>query len=1191
MKKTKKQLALAMAAAVTASLFSPAGAVEAASKPAWKSTKVSLVKGKSANFTLKNISSGYKTTFTSSNKKIVKVKKVNNKKVKITAVKAGTATVKAVVKNKKGKKVKTLTKKVKVTNPTVKVTTKPTATVSTTTQPTATPYVDTAKLVKISGKNVTVKSVSGINNTDFTFTVTATLADGTKLSDLVPSAVKTALTGTKITLTGEENKIVLTATYSDYSSDKDSIIYKIDNASVLQPSKNNGDVGSANGSYKLASDSFIFAGDLFSSYYEALVGNSVSGYIYAKNTKLPLKNATVTAYTSDSTKTVKTDSNGFYELPLTSGTYTISAQAEDSTKYFISNANGKVNTNNKTACNMYIDTYNREELFITGTVRSDVNNGTLENAVVTLYEVNNGVEKKVASVKTGANGMYTFKNKGAADTDDYKEFLEVNNVAEKDISVKTFDYNKGLNRGITYKLVISKEFSKSNLTNAHETTEIKDVVLGDSRQKDIGNTVLRGIKQIKNYDISAKWNCDLPELGTDKTVETTVKFCMLVDGKYVPIVSKKVKLEVDSNTKEAEKYVLTENNFFAKEYPTIPSGRYYMLLDDGNSTKSAIAVEAVDISEGSSVSVDFKVNAGKSTSVGTNCSIMNSVSKKNYKNGSPVYVVSDTEGNLLTSDGKNVEVQPVYSYYRKIGNDLVFLSTVKAELKYYETGSLFNISASTGIARTETDCDYVVIPAQSYIYGEDSVSFTQSNQEMSAITYSCAGAANINYVKIKSLSQIKTSDTVTLKESSKLNIDYVALYDADKNTKIAQYDCEDVSYTVKDLISTGVAIPDTETGFKGLKPSSLADGTGKYKVVLKIADYDAVDTTVAVTDFQSVEVTQTSNINYTQKTTLTGSLTIGGSVDAQDSDVSTVDALLILYDKNGTIVGAQTYGNKKDVRKYAFVNGENAYLEEDGEYTLVVRGIHHNSDISFETYVEKITITSGEKVDHNISLQKGSNGSVTISATDEKNNYLENGNVTLYDENYVNLLTVEYVAGYDILKTLTTVDPSLIGIYNIPKNEKSSKEWVANQCIPKGNYKAVITSDRTQLYTIDAITISSGQHWTKTDILIPLMGSENEVKLTLKYAHQLEKNKKSPFEMCVVYDESGNIVAQKVVFDTLANTDELSYNTVNVFIPNVPGTYSVVVYSTGSFLNRDTVPVQGIDKELEVKLVKSDVVG
>ena len=143
MKKTKKQLALAMAVTMTASLFSPAGAVDAATKPAWKSTKASLVKGKSANFTLKNVASSYKVTFSSTNKKIVKVKKVNNKKVKVTAVKAGTATVKAVVKNKKGKKVKTLTKKVKVTNPTVKKTPVPVP-VATTAVPVATTPVPVA---------------------------------------------------------------------------------------------------------------------------------------------------------------------------------------------------------------------------------------------------------------------------------------------------------------------------------------------------------------------------------------------------------------------------------------------------------------------------------------------------------------------------------------------------------------------------------------------------------------------------------------------------------------------------------------------------------------------------------------------------------------------------------------------------------------------------------------------------------------------------------------------------------------------------------------------------------------------------------------------------------------------------------------------------------------------------------------
>lgn len=163
MKKTKKQLALAMAVTMTASLFSPAGAVDAAAKPAWKSTKASLVKGKSANFTLKNVASSYKVTFSSSNKKIVKVKKVNNKKVKVTAVKKGTAKIKAVVKNKKNKKIKTLTKKVMVKNPTVKPTAKPTVKptvpVATTTAPVAT------TTAPVTTAPVTTKAPTPINTT------------------------------------------------------------------------------------------------------------------------------------------------------------------------------------------------------------------------------------------------------------------------------------------------------------------------------------------------------------------------------------------------------------------------------------------------------------------------------------------------------------------------------------------------------------------------------------------------------------------------------------------------------------------------------------------------------------------------------------------------------------------------------------------------------------------------------------------------------------------------------------------------------------------------------------------------------------------------------------------------------------------------------------------------------------------
>ena len=108
---------------------------------------------------------------------------------------------------------------------------------------------------------------------------------------------------------------------------------------------------------------------------------------------------------------------------------------------------------------------------------------------------------------------------------------------------------------------------------------------------------------------------------------------------------------------------------------------------------------------------------------------------------------------------------------------------------------------------------------------------------------------------------------------------------------------------------------------------------------------------------------------------------------------------------------------------------------------------------------------------------------------------------------------------------------------------------------------------------------------------MPLIAGKDEIKLSIKYAHQLEVSKKSPFEMISVYNSKGEVVAQKAVFDTLSNKEgnELSYNSKDVYIPNVADTYTVVIYSNGSFLSKAQVTVQGTSKNVEIKLEKSSI--
>lgn len=232
MKKTKKQLALAMAVTMAAGLFSPAGVADAAAKPAWKSTKASLVKGKSANFTLKNIASSYKVTFSSSNKKVLTVKKVTKRKVKVTAVKAGTATVKAVVKNKKGKKVKTLTKKVKVTNPVVKKTPAPVATTAApaTLQPVATTVAPTATVVPVETTTAPSQTSGVVDPTieptptgipsgeQIVDKVTITAVGRTWIDIAFPDAIDSSAVADNFKVTTTESDIAATVTSAHWST-------------------------------------------------------------------------------------------------------------------------------------------------------------------------------------------------------------------------------------------------------------------------------------------------------------------------------------------------------------------------------------------------------------------------------------------------------------------------------------------------------------------------------------------------------------------------------------------------------------------------------------------------------------------------------------------------------------------------------------------------------------------------------------------------------------------------------------------------------------------------------------------------------------------------------------------------------------------------------------------------------------
>lgn len=206
-----------------------------------KKGKLVLNKGESTKLSVKTTPKKAikKVKFKTSNKKIATVSKTG----KVTAKKVGNCKVTIYATGSKKKRVL----KVKVIKPTTKPTPnktpsvpKNTPTSSDVLKPTATP-AQTANPagIKINGKSVIVKSVSSINNTDFTFTISAKLEDGTSLKDIISSAVQNAFQDTTVVLKKENTDIQLEASFVSYSNDKDTVTYKINNTTILQPSKNN----------------------------------------------------------------------------------------------------------------------------------------------------------------------------------------------------------------------------------------------------------------------------------------------------------------------------------------------------------------------------------------------------------------------------------------------------------------------------------------------------------------------------------------------------------------------------------------------------------------------------------------------------------------------------------------------------------------------------------------------------------------------------------------------------------------------------------------------------------------------------------------------------------------------------------------------------------------------------------------
>lgn len=1190
-----------------------------------KGNTLKMTKGK--KFTLKckitPSKASKKVKFKTSNAKIAKV----TTKGKITAVKKGTAKITVTCKaNSKVKK--TIT--VKVSNPVVKKTTKPKATtkpkvtatarVSATpvvtqnvatqnpatpvvtqnpaTQNPAIPVVTQNPATPVVTQTVTTQNPVGTEtptvaatptpvvtatpgvtvgnkalkldtatiNGDLTVMVKASCVDGTKLDSFSPTAVKSALEGSKLNLTN--GKVTLVANYQNYSYDNDCVTYVLDDASKakLQPSKNGGDVGSADGEYTISSTAF--SGEVKASYYETLAGNYLTGYVYDTSLGTPLKGAMITASTSDSSKSATTDENGFYKIPLSSATYKIKCKTD---KYFDMESTAKISNNNGTACNFNVKEYDEEKLMMYGRVVDAESGKPVSGANATIYQIDKaGKEKMVAVLSTSTEGYFLAKNLKAHTTVEYAALSKTVGTTGK-----TF-YNNPLSNDYTYKVVISKGMAQDNYSTIESKT-LEGISFSSGMVKDLGVTKVTPVKEVKELKVNVSLPIELQRALTSKEKMILSLYEKSMEDDFAKFVGSTT-VQVDADTKIID--VLKDTKMFSQS-PTIPNNTYYFILSYEDYASGNIPFKVLD-----AVAEVPTLDLQKAKDVTIN-STFNIINEKAVEKKPADNIVEVFENELGKSSGTDCEV--TYEVYEVVDGQKVYLRKVGENPKFGENNTVKLTAALTASGY------HGLIPGKNYAIecksdqvcvDNKEVQFTLEDAVSVNVDYNVGAGASIKYLTVKNASLFENPDF-------QIKLDYVKVLDS--NGK--EVGCSDFrELNDSEAASEGVSLPDKgwagkvkiilpdySEGMSGLKPSNLKAGTGNYKVVVKFAGYQEVEKEVSLLDFQECTVTLDEKIKKEELTGFTGTITLDGN-DIQDSDATTTDASVILY-KGKEVVGATAYGYSATgttSTKYKLENGINADLE-DGNYTLVVR-CSKDAKLQFDTVAKEVKVVNGKLVNENIEVNEGNISSTTLGITDTNNKQLVNPMVCLIDS-YVGVpddLKINEKAAKEY-NDMMNAYPGMCGFYYMTA-EKNLVEFSRMENMSKGNYSVWVNSNDTTLIKVHEFTLGSAAHYTKADLKVDVNKYDATVPVTVEYTHSKDLTL-GFFDVATLEDANGKIVDRKVIFSPATKAGDVT--SVVLKAPNVSGTYKVVIYSTGSFTSTDNVVVQGVSKSVKVVLTEA----
>jgi hypothetical protein len=998
-----------------------------------------------------------------------------------------------------------------------------------------------------------VESVSAINNTTFELTVL--------LSGEVTAA---GLQGKSISLT--KGSVTADATFT--SLDGQVATFTVDSADRSSL---------VDGDYAVSATWAELASGLTSNYSAVISGNYIEGFVYETT-----GTGTVGLFGAEVTvdgKSYETDANGYYKIATNPGEVKTVASYGENT-YFVTPADVKVSRNNTSAQNFEMTKVVESQLMIEGTVVNETTGEVVGLADVTLQTQDaDGNWVDLATVDAGSDGVYQIGNSasGAAD--------------------HVFSTNK-IKLGQEYRVVISKDLAWNNLTDVYEekTVTVKPSV---EKAKTSVLTKIRPIAELEDLNVNVKWDSALTSDGSAATLYNsaadTLGFTLLgTDGKEILISAdadprdangtslygvpydfaagvtgvSSTSFDADSNSLKDAINLAGVIKAIGSDgaYPTLPTGTYYLLVDDGVNAKAVVPVE---ITEGTEKTVDATfTEAGQ---------VNTQVQVKNLKYATdslagltaptdllPIGVNYDGVAAVAGADLEAQAITPTVNFYKKLNGVNVLVHSIDekpagvdgvlpAEAFVYTSNNPYTIETpSQAATRVEQDATYVIEYASEYVRGTNSAEVSLTGESLTN-TISVDSASKIGEINIAPSDAATTSDTT-------LNIDSIELLN----------ESGEVVATASDLsgaMGTTVTFDETnyEEVFQGLEP-------GKYKVRVTADGYETkTSNEFTVLDFHNVGAV----IDQIALEAIPANVVSGYVRYADDyAVVADGDASIYVYDGT-TLVDAQNV----TTGKFNFSG-----LKEGKTYTFVVRGGGH-----FETTAQEFKVEKGVN-GLNFEVTRGGEGLAMLTVVDEQNNDVNwtqtpdvANDVVLQDKWYVTFTdadgTVLDLDGDGSTSDETALSTTVSGLNDNGEYALSldgTKVFgvaATDALLSEGQYRLVVEGTDDTYGLTDTITISDVNATQYGVYKVDLIDASSE--LTYKVSGEIveaDQGSDPTQGFVVAYNKSGEVVDSVFATNDPGNTEytlELPAN----------AEYTIKVFVNSDLVDSKKVTVQDFDIE------------